>query len=136
MILLDTQCWIWLVESDPALKYRYRQRIQENQLSGLLVSAISCWEIAEKAKSGKLVLPEPPALWIKRALAYPGVRCAEISADIAVRAALLGWEHKDPADRLIVATALSHDCPLLTTDRRILDFPLVKLAVVRSQTDG
>jgi PIN domain nuclease of toxin-antitoxin system len=66
--------------------------------------------------------------WLEQALGYPGVRLLELSPRIALKSAQLpGNFHKDPADQMIVATALVLDCPLMTMDTRVLNYPHVKL---------
>jgi PIN domain nuclease of toxin-antitoxin system len=69
----------------------------------------------------------PHAEWSSRALAHSGVRLLELSPEIAAESTELpGDFHKDPADQIIVATARLHGCPLLTSDRKILDYPHVQ----------
>ena len=127
MILLDTHIWLWWLADDPSLTPKIIESI--DGADGLLVSAITCWEITQKAGAGKLELGLPPREWIDRALSAPGISVAPISADIAVEAALLPGEfHKDPADRIIVATARVMDCQLLTVDSKIIGYEHVKLA--------
>jgi PIN domain nuclease of toxin-antitoxin system len=63
-----------------------------------------------------------------QALAYPGVELLDLTPRIASESTRLpGGFHRDPADRMIVATARIHDCPLLTADERTLNYPNVKV---------
>lgn len=64
--------------------------------------------------------------WIQHALTLPRVRFMELSPEIAVEAARLQWDHRDPADRIIVATALLLRAPIATKDDRIASFPAVR----------
>jgi PIN domain nuclease of toxin-antitoxin system len=71
------------------------------------------------AKS-RLEIDRDVGLWMRQALAAPGIRLAPLSAEIAVRSTTLGREfHGDPADRLIVATALELNAALVTKDARL-----------------
>jgi PIN domain nuclease of toxin-antitoxin system len=127
VIVLDTHIWIWWVHGHPGLSASHRTVIAENEASGLGISAISCWELAKLVEYKRLVLPCPTLDWLNQALAYPGVRLLELSPEIASDAtALPGDFHKDPADQIIVATARVHNAPLLTADRKILDYPHVQ----------
>ena len=62
------------------------------------------------------------------ALSYAGIRLLDLTPQIAIESTQLPGEfHRDPADQIIVATARIHDCPLLTVDDKILDYPYVKI---------
>lgn len=101
--------------------------IEENEAGSLGISAISCWEVAKLVEYKRLVLPVPTLDWLTQALTYPGVRLLELSPEIAAEStALPGDFHKDPADQIIVATARVHGCPLLTVDRKIVEYPHVQ----------
>lgn len=61
-----------------------------------------------------------------QALSYPGVRLLELTPEIAVESTQLPDKfHRDPADQIIVATARLHNCSLLTSDGKLLDYPHV-----------
>lgn len=83
------------------------------------VSAISCWEIGALTQHGRLELTMSAADWIARCEALPFLTVAPIDARVALRAAELPAVHKDPADRLIVATAIALGAALVTKDRRL-----------------
>jgi len=85
----------------------------------LAVSAISFWESALLHGRKRLELPRPPALWREDVMAA-GLHEVPLDGGIAVAAAQLGIDHKDPADRFIVATAIAHDATLVTADKSIL----------------
>ena len=128
MIVIDTHIQIWWVEESGRLSETQRQAIEnERRQSGTIgVSAISCVEIARLAGNGLIELPTDSLTWMLRLLSYPAVRLLPITPEIAVRAYSLPEPfHRDPADRILVATALEHSCPLVTSDGRILDYPHV-----------
>lgn len=127
MIVLDTHIWVWWVSGAPQLTASQQQHIQDHQSAGLGVSVISCWEVAKLVEKRRLDLSQDVALWVKQAIAYPGVRMLNFTPNIGVHSTLLpGKFHKDPADQIIVATARVHGAPLLTADARILSYPHVR----------
>ena len=129
MILLDTHIWFWWAQDEERLSEVQRRTLEANELTGLGVSVISCWEIAMLVAKGRLELSDPVDQWVRQALRYPGVRQLRLTPAIAVTSAQLPGEfHPDPADRIIVATARAHDVSLLTNDGRIRAYPHVKLA--------
>lgn len=129
MILLDTHIWVWWIAGDPALPVRYRDYIRERESGGLGVSVISCWEVALKAARGQLQLTTEAPDWIRAALDYPGITLTDLTVDVVVEANRLPAEfHRDPADRMLVATARLQGIPLVTVDAAILRYPHVPLA--------
>lgn len=130
MIILDTHIWIWWVTGSPSLTAAQLHHIRAHASAGLGVSAISCWEVAKLVERGRLVLNQPVLDWLRQALAQPGVRLLELAPEIAVESTQLpGGFHSDPADQIIVATARTYGCPLLTADGRILNYPHVATLV-------
>lgn len=128
MIVLDTHIWIWWVHNDAQLTHELRELIQNHEEEGLGVSVFSCWEIAKLVELKKLILHCPIAEWLDTALNYPGIQLLALTPEIIVESTHLPGEfHRDPADQLIVATARTHDCPLLTADHKILKYSHVKL---------
>ena len=126
MIVLDTHAWIWWV-SDPA-KLSRKTQAALHYATTIGICPISCWEIATKVTQGKLTLDRELRVWMRQALARPGVTLIPISPDIAITAGQLGQQgfHGDPADRLIVSSALQLGVELITKDRNIRTFPLVR----------
>lgn len=123
MIVLDTHVWVWWVHGDKGLTNTQAEAIAANETSTIGVSAISCWEIAKLVQFRRLELPCPLSEWFEQALSYPGMRLLELTPEIAVASTQLPGEfHRDPADQIIVATTRVHGCPLLTSDRRLLDY--------------
>ncbi len=123
MIVLDTHALLWAAQDDPKLGRAARARIEEESRGGrLLVPAICAWEIALLAKRGQIRLELDPAVWIRRVLLQRGYGLAPLEPDIAVASVLMDWPHKDPADRMIVATARHWRAPLMTVDREILAY--------------
>ena len=122
MILLDTQILVWIRTGDARLGKRARRRIDRALQQGdLAVSAISFWEIAMLQERGRLEIRQDVAAW-RRTLLRDGLVEFPVDGVTGIRATRLPGFHSDPADRLIVATALEGH-HLLTADRRILGWP-------------
>lgn len=123
-LLLDTHIWLWLVAGGPELSIEARRRIEGAAAAGTLrIAAISLWEIALLASHGRIVLGKSIGLWLEEALADPGPAIDPLSPEVAIESyALPEAFHRDPADRLIVATARVATATLMTRDRLILDY--------------
>ena len=120
-MLLDTQVMLWLRSGDPKLGSHARLAIDQAWRSDrVAVSAISFWEVAMLKERGRISFPEDVGLWRQEQLAQ-GMIEIPVDGDIGARAAQLQGLHGDPADRIIVATALGGH-RLVTSDRRILEW--------------
>ena len=129
MIVIDTHIWIWWVHGHTDLKPWMRDLLLKHESSGIGISVISCWEIARLVADSKLDLNRPVASWFGYAFDYPGVQLLDLSPGISIDANQLPGEiHKDPADRIIIATARVFGCELLTADQTILNYSGVKSA--------
>ena len=124
LLLLDTHVWLWVVAGAPDLSVKARDAIVETAAAGSLrIAAISLWEIALLASRGRIVLGKSIGLWLDEALADPGPAIDPLTPQVAIESqALPDVFHRDPADRLIVATARVANATLMTRDRRILDY--------------
>ncbi len=128
MIILDTHIWVKWVLDESQLPTAFCDKIREHEIDGLGVSVISCWEVAKLVELKRLMFKMDIHDWINQALSYPGIQLIELSPRIAVESTQLPGEfHRDPADQIIVATARVHGCPLLTVDKKILNYEHVKL---------
>jgi len=124
-ILLDTHVWIWAsVDERTSLSARSVRVIKEAKRKW--VSAISCWELAKLVERKRIGFSIPVLTWITRSFNEMDISIADLSPEIAVESTQLKGFHKDPADQIIVATSRVLGMPLLTSDRRILDFPDVE----------
>ena len=123
MILLDTCTLLWTINSDPILPAARKEISRAASAGGLYVSPISAWEIGLLVRRGRLELQVAAESYIDRVFRLPGVRVATLTPGIAVRSSYLPGElHEDPADRLLVATAIVMGLKLITRDRRLLDY--------------
>lgn len=119
MIILDTHVLIWFAEDVSDLGRRAAAEADEAlHRDALAVSAISFWEIAMLARKGRLALTERPAA-VRRRVLEQGIREIAMDGTIGIGAADLTGFHGDPADRIIVASALANDAILITADQLI-----------------
>ena len=124
-LLLDTHVWLWYAEGvtgrlRPA---SIRKLDDARKGDGLIVSAISVWEIGMHASRGRIQLAVPLRDWVEKALSVPGIRLAPLDAAVAAESTLLPGEPQgDPADRFLVATARTHGVALATRDERIIEY--------------
>lgn len=123
-LLLDTHIFLWLMRGDLSLTEETKAQITEAAKTNILaISAISVWEIAMLATRQRITLHQPVRDWIHNALKAPGLILLELTTDILCESTLLPGElHKDPADRMIIATARIHNALLLTRDENILHY--------------
>lgn len=123
-ILLDTHAFIWLMEGEETLSLESRQLISRtSQKKFIFVAAISIWEIAMLQSKERIVLKTPLQKWVEKATSLPFLKIIDLNAEIAIQSCKLpGNFHGDSADRMIVATSRILDLPLLTRDKKILDY--------------
>ena len=128
MIVLDTHALVWWVTGDATLSNKARKTIEREQSGGvIIVSAISAWEISMLVAHGRLVLSMDVSSWLATVSEIDVVRFYPVDVEIARKSVELPGEfHKDPADRMIVATARKLSVPLITKDDKILSYPHVK----------
>ena len=128
MIVLDTHVWIWWVSSQEFLSKTAKQIIDEAMTErSIFISSISAWEVAMLVSRGRLKLTMSPGDWIAASEALPFFDFVPVSNSIALKSVQLpGDLHNDPADRIIIATAVSLGAVLVTKDEKIRNYPHVK----------
>lgn len=122
-LVLDTHVWLWAVEGNvsrlrPAVRTAIEQAAAAEQL---LASAISVWELAMLVRKGRLTLATPLEQWVRASQEAPGLQLVPVGPDMALDGVSLPDldAHKDPADRMIIATARRYGV-LVTGDDAIL----------------
>jgi PIN domain nuclease of toxin-antitoxin system len=125
VIVLDTHAWFWWLSKPQRLGKRAARAIDIADRIG--VPAICAWEVAMKAEARKLRFDRPYETWIDEALSADArVEQVPLLPRISVEAVRLSWDHRDPADRMIVASARVLDAPLVTGDETIRESRLVR----------
>lgn len=123
MILLDTHAWIWLLADSSMLSSSAEEAIaNETGESSLLLSSISVWELFLLVKKGRLQLSVEPAAFLT--ITHRDRRFAIVSVDevIARHSVELPEIHADPADRMILATAVELGTAVVSRDSRLADY--------------
>lgn len=124
-VLLDTHIVLWLDSGDERLRVSTRDLIDSCWQTGgaLYLSAVTAWEIALLVDTGRIELDLPVEAWVQRFVERPGIEAVPLDWRSASRSYQLHHlEHRDPADRLLIATAIELACPLVTYDERIWRF--------------
>jgi PIN domain nuclease of toxin-antitoxin system len=116
-LLLDTHIWLWSLREPERLARRVTEALTASGNERWL-SPVSTWEALVLHAKGRLRLHEDSALWLARATA--NTREAPLTHEIALAAAQLSWNHRDPADRFLAATAQVLGLTLVTADERLL----------------
>ena len=122
MLLLDTHVLVWLDEGNPRLGKTALQTINESLATGQLsVATISFWEVAMLIEKQRLALQAELAEW-RFELLQAGLLEIPLRGTTAIYAGQLPLFHGDPADRMIVATAIENGATLMTADEKILSW--------------
>jgi PIN domain nuclease of toxin-antitoxin system len=128
MIVLDTHAWIWFISNPDLLSKRAKKAVNAAvKDKSLLISSISAWEIALLVAKKRIKLALDVTDWIAKSESLPFIQFLPVTNSIAVKSVNLPLPlHPDPADRIIIATALSVGAPLVTKDKKLLDYAPVK----------
>ncbi|MCX7111182.1 MAG: type II toxin-antitoxin system VapC family toxin [Proteobacteria bacterium] len=124
MVILDTHAWFQWIVTPELLPERVQSWLKAADL--LAISAISPYEIALHVERGRVQIHLPLRDWFAEAIAGSGIELLPVTPNIAASAAALPQIHRDPWDRIIIATALEYDVVLLTKDATIPLYPGVK----------
>ena len=122
-VLLDTHTFLWWIADDPWLSPRAREIISDGE-NHLFLSAASAWEIAIKARLGRLTIPEPIATFVPAQLAENAIEGLPIGLSHAFHVYSLPDHHRDPFDRMLVAQSQLENLPILTGDPLIAQYPV------------
>ncbi len=120
MVVLDTSALLFWTLDRPRLSEAAATAIAD--ADRVLVSAISIWEIGIKVSKGKLSIPISVREYAQQLQLVDRVEVVPVDAETWLTNLELQWEHRDPADRSIVATAQLLSCPLVTSDTTIRAF--------------
>ena len=129
MLVLDTHVLVWWVNADTSKLSPVALDAIEREMQGgeIIVSSISAWEIGMLAEKGRMTLTMDVSQWLTLVAQIQAVRFYPVDNEIALESVQLpGDFHKDPADRMIVATARKLGATLITADEKILAYQHVK----------
>jgi PIN domain nuclease of toxin-antitoxin system len=120
-VLLDTHALLWWQAGGTRLSHRARRTIDE--ADALLVSPLSCWEVATLERSGRISLDREPSLWVHDLFQIERISLAALSPEAAAWAGSMAGDFPgDPIDRLLFATARDLRVALVSKDERLHSF--------------
>lgn len=125
-VCLDTHALLWWAMDPEKLSEKARSYCQRMTVTPGYVSAISIWELGLKIKNGHLEIGISIEEFTRRLKLTGEIEIVPVDETIWMKNLELAWEHRDPADRTIVATAILRGVPLLTKDETIRAFPPAK----------
>ena len=128
MIVLDTHVWVWFISNPELLSKAAKKAINVSmEQKAIFISSISAWEVALLAAKKRLKLTIDVTDWITKSERLPFLQFVPVDNSVAVKSVNLPQPlHKDPADRIIIATAITIGAPVVTKDKKLLDYPHVK----------
>lgn len=129
MIVLDTHALLWWANGERAQLSAAAASAIDAEMDGgqILVSSMSAWELAMLVERGRVALSMDIASWLDTLSQIDAVQMVPVDSEIAVKSVQLpGDFHKDPADRIIVATARKFAAPLVSADEKISAYPHVR----------
>ncbi len=122
-LLLDTCALIWSAMGGDQPKLRQHLRAAYEGSVQIWISPISAWEIGQLVALRRITLARPALSWFEQVVAQSGARLADLGPKVLMASSDLPDElHRDPADRIIIATAREYGLRLVTRDRKILDY--------------
>ncbi|MBI4479635.1 MAG: type II toxin-antitoxin system VapC family toxin [Acidobacteria bacterium] len=121
-LLLDTHIWIWSVLQPHQLSQLVAQMLSDTG-NELWLSPISVCELVYLVEKRRLELDLPTGVWLQSAMQRLAVREAVVSYQVALETNSVRLPYRDPADRLLVATARVYDLTVVTADERLLRVP-------------
>ncbi len=122
-LLLDTCAAIWLMNGDPMSPASRAAIAAAQPVRAVHVSPMTSWEIAMLAACGRVALNLSPTAWFAALLAQPGVALAAMPPAVLIASATLpGAPPRDPADRIIAATAREFGFAIVTRDTELMPY--------------
>lgn len=118
-LLLDTHIWLWLVGDPDRLSTQVTAALR-NPENEVWISPVSSWEIVLLTERKRFQVGIEVDLWIRNSIRTLGLREAAFTHEVALEASRIDLPHRDPADRLLAATALVYGLTLVTADQRLL----------------
>ncbi len=128
MIVLDTHAWVWFISNPELLSERAKRYVDAAvEEKAVMISSISVWEVALLIAKKRLILTLELNDWIAKSEMLPFFKFIPVDNSIAIKSVNLPQPlHSDPADRIIIATAISLGAPIVTKDEKILNYSQVQ----------
>ena len=128
MIVLDTHAWVWFISNPELLSKRAKRYLDAAvEEKAIMISSISVWEVALLIAKKRLILTLELNDWIAKSEMLPFFKFIPVDNSVAIKSVNLPQPlHRDPADRIIIATAISLGAPIVTKDEKILNYPHVQ----------
>lgn len=120
-LLLDTHAFLWWIDDDSRLSETSRDLIADGK-NEIFLSVASAWEMAIKASLGRIGFPDKLGPFLTRQIGENGFEVLAIQLAHALRVHELPHHHKDPFDRLLIATSQAEDMPILSRDEALADY--------------
>lgn len=123
LILLDTCALLWWTLQPDRLSNAAEEACKTASSQGVAISSVSIWEVGVKWRFKDLDLGGIDIReYVRRLQSIQELEIVPVSAAVWTENVMLDWEHRDPADRTIVATARIHDLPIVTRDEEMTNF--------------
>ena len=122
MVLLDTHALLWWTLDPGRLSPKASSACSKILQTGSLISSISIWEIGIKIKNGRIDIGMAIEDYTRKLNQLNCVEIVPVDEKIWMESIRLRWENRDPADRVIVATALFRSVPIVSKDEKISSF--------------
>lgn len=128
MIVLDTHAWVWFISNPELLSERAKRHVDAAvEEKAIMISSISVWEVALLIAKKRLILTLELNDWIAKSEMLPFFKFIPVDNSVAIKSVNLPQPlHSDPADRIIIATAISLGAPIVTKDEKILNYSKVQ----------
>ncbi len=128
MIVLDTHAWVWFISNPELLSERAKRYVDAAvEEKTIMISSISVWEVALLIAKKRLILTLELNDWIAKSEMLPFFKFIPVDNSVAIKSVNLPQPlHSDPADRIIIATAISLGAPIVTKDEKILNYSQVQ----------
>ena len=118
-LLLDTHIWFWYLVGSSKLPPRIKSSLDSSP-DPFWLSPISVWELSMLARRGRIEMKSYCRSWVTMAFSKLPVKEAPINVEVSLKSQEIQFDHKDPADHFLAATALVYDLMLVTVDRRLI----------------
>lgn len=125
-LLLDTHIWLWVLREPHKLTSFVHQALFD-PANDLFLSPISVWEVSVLLEKRKIQLQEDFGVWFTRTVDDLDLLEVELNWKIVHEMRFILPNHRDPADRFLVATAMVYDLVLVTADSKLVGLPMLKV---------